>query len=118
LLAPLIAVYCLLIVVGGNTVLSTVYGGRYDQETVLILLFAVYYALAYAQSILDSTLRALDRTRPLFVASLAAAALTLTLGWALTGWLSAEGAALGVILNTVVALVLVGRSLRAEMVET
>jgi O-antigen/teichoic acid export membrane protein len=118
LLAPLIGVYCLFIVIGGNTVLSTVYDGRYGHETVLILLFAVYYALAYAQSILDSTLRALDRTRPLFVASLAAAGLTLTLGWALTGWLSAEGAALGVILNTLIALVLVGRSLRAELAAT
>ena len=112
LLGPLIAVYCLLIVAGGDAVLGFLYGDTYQNQTILIFLFAVYYSLAYLQSILDSTLRALDQTRPIFVASMAAAVLTLSVGWALTGWLSVEGAALGIILNSVVALFLVSRRVK------
>ena len=112
MLAPVIAVYSLLIVAGGDTMLGFLYGDTYQDQTILIFLFAVYYSLAYLQAILDSTLRALDQTRPIFVASIAAAVLTLTVGWALTGWLSVEGAALGVILNSIVALFLVSRRVK------
>jgi O-antigen/teichoic acid export membrane protein len=115
LLAPAIALYCLFIVVAGNAVLEILYGDRYQDQRWLIFLLAIFYALSYVQTILDATLRALDFTRPIFVASIVAAALTLTLGWGLTGWLSAEGAALGVILNSLVALTISIRSVRKEI---
>jgi O-antigen/teichoic acid export membrane protein len=101
-----------LIVPSGDYALRFLYGDTYQDQTLLILLFAIFYLLAYLQAILDSTLRALDRTRPIFVASIAAAILTLTVGWVLTGWLSVEGAALGVILNTIVALFIVSRRVK------
>jgi O-antigen/teichoic acid export membrane protein len=96
-------------------ILTRLYNESYQDQTLLIFLLAVFYSLAFVQAILDSTMRALDRTRPLFIASIAVAALTLTLGWALTGWLSEEGAALGIILNSVVALVIVSRQLKREI---
>jgi O-antigen/teichoic acid export membrane protein len=101
--------------VAGNAVLEILYGDRYQDQRWLIFLLAIFYALSYVQTILDATLRALDFTRPIFVASIVAAALTLTLGWGLTGWLSAEGAALGVILNSLVALTISIRSVRKEI---
>jgi O-antigen/teichoic acid export membrane protein len=115
LLAPLIALYCLLIVAFGDTVLGVLYGDIYQDRKILIFLFAVYYSLGYVQAIMDSTLRALDQTRPLFVASIAAAAFTMTIGWALTGWLSVEGAAIGVILNTFIALFIISRRVKAAI---
>jgi O-antigen/teichoic acid export membrane protein len=112
LLAPVIGLYCLLIVPSGDYVLRFLYGDTYQNQTIPIFLLAVFYSLGYLQAILDSTLRALDQTRPLFVASIAAAVLTLTLGWALTGWLTVEGAALGMILNSFVAFFIVSRRVK------
>jgi len=112
LIAPVIALYCVVIVAGGDAILGILYGDTYQDQTILIFLFAVFYSLGYLQAILDSTLRALDQTRPIFVASIAAAILTLTVGWALTGWLTVEGAALGAILNSIVALFIVSRRVK------
>lgn len=109
--APVVIGYCLVVVVFSGALLRLVYGDRYAQDqAVLVALLALDYVLIYGGRITASALRAQRRTRPIFRAHLAAAAVALMVGWLLVGLAGVEGAALGMVTSAAIVVVLLARA--------
>ena len=98
LTSPFVLVYCAALAVFPGVLLATVYGEKYDAYALVVVLFAVYYVVAYFSHVLAAALTAMKATRSLFKANAASALTTLTLGWLFIERLQVEGAVIGMIL--------------------
>jgi O-antigen/teichoic acid export membrane protein len=76
---PIVAVYCLAVIVLARPLLSLVYGRRYAGYELVVTLFAVYYFVLYVATILSARLRARQEVRPVFFAYVWAAAISVIL---------------------------------------
>jgi O-antigen/teichoic acid export membrane protein len=67
--------------------LQILYGPTYLEYAVGMRLMAIFYALLYSSWPLQSALKALEKTRPIFVASMVALVAMATIGvWAILRW--------------------------------
>lgn len=109
------AAYSVFLFLFGDEFMVIVYGQGYQGLVPVVRVFAVLPLLSSAQHSLGALLRALARTRAMFFASGAAAAIMLTGGLVLTHRYSLMGAAMALILSNVASLLVLGWRLREEL---
>ncbi len=112
--APIIVVYAVLVSFVGSRLMDFIYDGQYGEQAILVTLISIHFVLQYIGTLVGATLRVINATSAMFVGSLVASIMTLTIGWVLIGTLSIEGAALGMILNILISLSISGRRVRQE----
>jgi O-antigen/teichoic acid export membrane protein len=100
--APLFAAYCLLAALLAKPLLHVLYGGAYDRYWPVVTLLAAYAFLSYTGEVLASALSASRRPRAIFLAYSISGGFALMVGWLLIVFLGANGAALGLVVNSIV----------------
>lgn len=104
LILPVVVGYSLFVVLFGPALLQLAYGSEYIQGSRVLVLFAAFYTLITTFPILSSALRALRRTRRIFLGYLSATALSVSVGWLLVRSMGVEGAVAGMTLSTLVVI--------------
>jgi hypothetical protein len=113
--APFIIVYALVVPLLGDRILDVLYNGTYENQRLLITLIAIQQLISFGNSFLGSMLRVLDATSTMFLTSIIACTLTLTLGWLWIGVFSIEGAVIGSIVNSFMFAFISGKKIRSEL---
>ncbi|MGH2799138.1 MAG: lipopolysaccharide biosynthesis protein [Thermoleophilaceae bacterium] len=94
--------YCVPVVAFAGPVLESIYGASYAGAAPLVLLSAAHASLVVFVAIVSLGLRAMRRTRRLFVAYVVSSVPTVALGWALVGAFGIAGAISGMALSSVI----------------
>jgi O-antigen/teichoic acid export membrane protein len=85
--APLVAAVLVVAVAFTDPLLQWLYGPTYLEYAGGMRLMAIFYALLYSFWPLQSALKALEKPRPIFIASMAALVAMATIGiWAIVRW--------------------------------
>jgi O-antigen/teichoic acid export membrane protein len=113
--APFVVVYALIVPLLGDRILDVLYNGTYENQKLLITLIAFQQLISFGNSFLGSMLRVLDATSTMFLTSIIACTLTLTLGWLWIGIFSIEGAVIGGMINSFIFAFISGKKIRQEM---
>ena len=102
LILPVVIGYSLFVVLLGSTLLQLAYGNEYIQGSRVLVLFAAFYILITTFPVLSSALRALRRTRRIFLGYLSATAVSVSVGWLLVRSMGVEGAVAGMTISALV----------------
>ncbi len=113
LVVPVLA-YLLLVTLAAPALLELLFGDKYVAYAPAVALFALQYALWFTYFPFLVGLKALQRTRPIFIAHGLAIVAMFTLGVALIQWFGVYGAVLGQVLNVLIALTVIGLAWRRE----
>jgi O-antigen/teichoic acid export membrane protein len=113
--APFVVLYALIVPLLGDRILDVLYNGTYENQKLLITLIAFQQLISFGNSFLGSMLRVLDATSTMFLTSIIACTLTLTLGWLWIGIFSIEGAVIGGMINSFIFAFISGKKIRQEM---
>jgi O-antigen/teichoic acid export membrane protein len=112
-LAALSVLYWLPVVVFRRPVMAWLYGGRYGAGLETLALLGAFLLLSAGVDILGGALRALERPDQVFRANVLATAVALTVGlWSTIAW-GVPGAAVGLVLSSVVRAAAMWRYYRA-----
>lgn len=111
LVAPVLA-YLLLVTLAAPALLDLLFGDKYLAYAPAVALFALQYAFWFLYFPFQVGLKALQRTRPIFVAHGLAIMAMFTLGIALIRLLGVYGAVLGQVVNALIALIVIGLAWR------
>jgi O-antigen/teichoic acid export membrane protein len=105
-LATLLVVvpYCVLAAAFARPLLELVYGAAYAGYADVVRLFALYYVLLAASTVVVAALSARELTRAVFVGHAGGGAVSLAAGWALLEALGPEGAVVGMIASWLAAM--------------
>jgi O-antigen/teichoic acid export membrane protein len=102
LTAPIFAAYAAFAVIFARDLLHLLYGGGYDRYWPVVALLAGYAFFSYTAEVFASALSASRRTRSIFFAHALAGTFVLSAGWLLIVLLGSTGAALGLLLNSII----------------
>ncbi len=102
--------YLILVSVAAPRLLQLLFGDKYLAYAPAVALFCVQYGLWFAYFPYQVGLKALQRTRPIFLAHGLAIVAMMTLGIGLVSWLGVYGAVLGQVINGLIALVVIARA--------
>lgn len=111
---PVVCVYCALVAVFAEELLSHVYGNAYEAYGSVVRLFALYYVLLGLSSPLVASLAARRLTRPIFLGHAFGAAVSLAMGWALFEAIGVEGGVAGMILAWILSTAVLVKSWSAD----
>jgi len=113
LVAP-VGAYLLLVTLAAPVLLEILFGDKYLAYVPAVGLFALQYGLWFSYFPFMVGLKAVQRTRPIFVAHALAIVAMFTVGIVLIQALGVYGAVLGQVLNALIALTVIGLAWRRE----
>ncbi len=113
LVVPVLA-YLLLVTLAAPALLDLLFGDKYVAYSPAVGLFALQYGLWFLYFPFQVGLKALQRTRPIFIAHGLAIVAMFTLGIAMIRLLGVYGAVFGQVLNALIALIVIGLAWRRE----
>ena len=113
LVVPVLA-YLLLVTLAAPALLALLFGDKYVVYSPAVGLFALQYGLWFLYFPYQVGLKALQRTRPIFIAHGLAIVAMFTLGIAMIRLLGVYGAVFGQVLNALIALIVIGLAWRRE----
>lgn len=94
-----VGVYCLLVMILAEPILSIVYADQYTEYAWLLIIMAINYAFTAFRGPLSLALTVLGKTDAIFRARLAASVANLTLGIAAVWLFGVAGIGIGILLN-------------------
>jgi len=105
---PVVVSYCVPVTALGGALLRVLYGDTYSGGGVVVGLFGLFYLLVTPFAVLSGALRALRRTRPIFVGYLLASVTSVSMGWFLVERAGVEGAAAGMAFSASIVTIYCG----------
>jgi len=105
LIVPVVVSYCVAVTALGAPLLNLLYGDTYAGGGSVVGLFGLFYLVVTPFAVLSGALRALRRTRPIFIAYLLASVTSVSLGWLLVARAGVEGAAAGMALSLIIVTI-------------
>lgn len=107
-IVPVVVSYCVPVTAFGSALLSVLYGDTYSGGTVVVGLVGLFYLLVTPFPVLSGALRALRRTRPIFIGYLLASVTSVSIGSFLVARAGVEGAAAGMALSAAIVTIYCG----------
>lgn len=115
MIAPLMGSFCLLVAAFARPILNLLYGAQYSNETVVLMLYAVFAFVAFMAQIVACALRAKRLTKRIFASQAYASLVAIPVGWIIINLLGINGAVIGMILTSCVVNYSNWRAYRREL---